>query len=176
MNFLLVGEPGSGKTTWCMEYVDWLRSQRANVGGVISPEVRVDGERIGFDVIDLLTGKRVSFARLSDSEAIEGNVKVGPYTINHDGIRFALGAIEQAIELESDLLVIDEVGPLELNGGGLMPAVETALASERDVLLIVRDSLNEAIQNRFSEYEFTAINRSEPFNQIMSGGERICHT
>jgi nucleoside-triphosphatase THEP1 len=42
---------------------------------------------------------------------------------------FACGAIERAVESSCDLAVIDEVGPLELGGKGVMPAVESAMAS-----------------------------------------------
>jgi nucleoside-triphosphatase THEP1 len=55
------------------------------------------------------------------------------------------------------LVVIDEVGPLELGGKGLMPAVELALASPVNVLILVRTSLKEAVQRRFPQYEFVVV-------------------
>lgn len=54
-------------------------------------------------------------------------------------------------------MVIDEVGPLELGGKGLMPAVELALASSVDVLIAVRSSLRGALQRRFPKYEFAVV-------------------
>ncbi|MDH4241888.1 MAG: nucleoside-triphosphatase, partial [Phycisphaerae bacterium] len=56
-----------------------------------------------------------------------------------------------------DLVVIDEVGPLELRGKGLMPAVELALASAVNLLLVVRRSLKEALQRHFPQYEFVVV-------------------
>ncbi len=82
---------------------------------------------------------------------------VGDYTISRGGILFACGAIKRAVESKCDLVVIDEVGPLELRGNGLMPAVELALASAVNVLIVVRSSLREALQKHFSDYEFTVI-------------------
>lgn len=82
---------------------------------------------------------------------------VGDYTISRDGIIFACGAIERAVESRCSLVVIDEVGPLELRGNGLMPAVELALASAVNVLLVVRSSLKEALQRHFPEYEFVVV-------------------
>jgi len=82
---------------------------------------------------------------------------VGDYTISRDGILFACGAIKRAVESKCDLVVIDEVGPLELRGNGLMPAVELALASAVNVLIVVRSSLREALQKHFFDYEFTVI-------------------
>jgi len=82
---------------------------------------------------------------------------VGDYTISRDGILFACGAIKRAVESRCGLVVIDEVGPLELHGNGLMPAVELALASAVNALIVVRSSLREALQRHFPQYEFTVI-------------------
>jgi nucleoside-triphosphatase THEP1 len=67
---------------------------------------------------------------------------------------FACGAIKRVVESRCNLVVIDEFGPLELSGSGLLPAVELALASAVNVLIVVRSSLKEALQRRFPEYEF----------------------
>lgn len=82
---------------------------------------------------------------------------VGDYTISRDGILFACGALKRAIESRCDLVVIDEVGPLELCGKGLMPAVELALASAVNVLIVVRNSLKGSLQRRFPKYEFVVV-------------------
>jgi nucleoside-triphosphatase THEP1 len=70
---------------------------------------------------------------------------------------FACGAIKRAVESRCDLVVIDEVGPLELCGKGLMPAVELALASPVNALILVRSSLKEALQRHFPQYEFVVV-------------------
>jgi len=82
---------------------------------------------------------------------------VGDYTISRDGIIFACGAIKRAVESKCDLVVIDEVGPLELRGNGLMPAVELALASAVNALIVVRSSLREALQRHFPQYKFVVV-------------------
>jgi len=70
---------------------------------------------------------------------------------------FGRGAIKRAVESRCDLVVIDEVGPLELGGKGLMPAVELALASPVNVLIVVRSSLRKALEGRFPQYEFAVV-------------------
>jgi len=82
---------------------------------------------------------------------------VGDYTISRDGILFACGAIKRAVESRCGLVVIDEVGPLELRGNGLMPAVKLALASAVNALIVVRSSLREALQRHFPQYEFVVV-------------------
>lgn len=154
MRLLVVGEPRSGKTSWCREYVDCRRRRGSSIGGIICPATERQGRRTGFNVIDLLTGEEVPFARLSRYRSFRGGEKIGDYTISRDGIFFACGAIKRAVESRCDLVVIDEVGPLELRGKGLMPAVKLALASPVNVLIVVRSSLKGALQRHFPEYEF----------------------
>ncbi len=157
MRLLVVGEPGSGKTSWCREYINRRRESGSSVGGILSPSIEKQGQRVGSNAIDLLTGQEVPFARLSRYRSFKAGEKIGNYTISRDGIIFACDAIKRAVESRCDLVVIDEVGPLELGGKGLMPAVELALASAVDVLMVVRSSLKGALQRRFPEYEFTVV-------------------
>ena len=157
MRLLVVGEPGSGKTSWCREYVDEQRKRGATVGGILCPAIEKKGQRVGTNALDLLTGQEIPFARLSGHRSFKAGEKIGDYTISRDGILFACGAIQRAVESSCDLVVIDEVGPLELSGKGLMPAVELALRAGVNVLIVVRSSLKEALQKRFPEYEFVVV-------------------
>jgi molybdopterin-guanine dinucleotide biosynthesis protein A len=157
VRLLVVGEPGSGKTSWCKEYIDQRRKSGSTVGGILSPPVEEHGKRVGSNALNLLTGQEVPFARLSAYNSLKGGEMVGDYTINRDGILFACNAIRQAVESRCDLVVIDEVGPLELRGSGLLPAVELALPSAVDVLIVVRSSLKQALQEHFPEHEFAII-------------------
>jgi len=157
VRLLVVGGPRSGKTSWCREYIDGQRKCGCSVGGVLSPAIEKQGQRVGSNAVDLLTGKETPFARLSRLKRFKAGEAVGDYTISRRGISFASRAIERAVESRCDWVVIDEVGPLELGGEGLMPAVESALASPATVLIVVRTSLKEALQRRFPRYEFVVI-------------------
>jgi nucleoside-triphosphatase THEP1 len=157
VRLLVVGEPRSGKTSWCREYIEGRRECGSSVGGVLSPAIEKQRQRVGFNAVDLLTGQEVHFARLSRYRSFKGGEVVGDYTISRGGISFACGAIKRSVESRCDLVVIDEVSPLELRGQGLMPAVELALASAVNVLIVVRSSLKEALQRHFPEYEFVVV-------------------
>jgi nucleoside-triphosphatase THEP1 len=171
VRLLVVGGPRSGKTSWCREYIDGQRKCGCSVGGVLSPAIEKQGQRTGFNVIDLLTGKEAPFARLARLKRFKAGEAVGDYTISRRGMSFARRAIERAVESRCDWVVIDEVGPLELGGKGLMPSVELALASAMDVLIVVRSSLKETLQRRFPQYEFVVIADLTQFPSNVSGLE-----
>jgi molybdopterin-guanine dinucleotide biosynthesis protein A len=157
VRLLITGEPGSGKTSWCRQYIGRRQESGFSVGGILCPAIEKQGQRVGSNALDLLTGREVPFARLSRGRSFGGSEAVGQYTIDKEGVSFACDAIRRAIESRCDLVVIDEVGPLELGGKGLMSAVELALASSVNVLIVVRSSLKEALLRRFPEYEFAVV-------------------
>jgi len=171
VRLLVVGGPRSGKTSWCGEYIDGRRKCGCSVGGVLSPAIEKQGQRVGSNAVDLLTSREVPFARLSRLKRFKGGESVGDYTISRRGISFACRAIERAVESRCDWVLIDEVGPLELRGKGLMPAVELALASPVNVLIVVRTSLKVALQRHFPQYEFVVIADLTQFPSNVSGLE-----
>ncbi len=154
MRLLVVGDRGSGKTAWCREYICRQRKSGSTVGGIICPAVYRQGQRVGYNALALLTGQEMPFARLRGHQCFEQGETVGDYIVSREAILFACAAIRRAVESRCDLVVIDEVGPLELSGKGLMPAVELALASPLNVLVVVRSSLKEALETHFPECEF----------------------
>ena len=64
----LTGSPGIGKTTVLMSAVDALKKKGYRVGGMISSEVRIGGSRVGFEIINLLTGQRGMLANINQRE------------------------------------------------------------------------------------------------------------
>lgn len=108
--FIITGRPGSGKSTCAMLIVKGLRERGIKVGGIRTPELREGGVRKGFFVEDLLTGEREVFA----STEFEGGPSVSKYVV--DLARFesvAIAAISRASE-ECEVVVIDEIGKMEL--------------------------------------------------------------
>jgi predicted ATP-dependent serine protease len=55
---LLTGNPDVGKITVLMKVVNALKKRGIHVGGMISREVREGGTRIGFEILELSSGRR----------------------------------------------------------------------------------------------------------------------
>ena len=63
--FILTGAPGVGKTTVLTKTVDALKAKGVSVGGMITREVRKDNVRVGFEIVDLTSGKHGWLAHIN---------------------------------------------------------------------------------------------------------------
>ena len=169
MKLFITGMPGVGKSTIVQNVVSLIRERGYRVGGVSCPEIREGENRVGFDIIDLLSGRRgvLSHVRLSSGPY------VGKYHVNlSDLSEVGVTALNNAVS-ESDIVVIDEVGPMELQGKDFQEAVIRAMESQKPVLGIVhwriKYPLIERIKGRSDVkiYEVTPQNRDETQAKIL---------
>ena len=136
----ITGRPGVGKTTLIERVLEELS---ADAGGFLTREVRKCGHRVGFALVDLATGEEHLFARVGT-----GGGKVGRYSVDSSVIeRVGISAVRRAVA-ESELVVIDEIAPMELRAPGFVGAVELALASDRALLIATHAHATQPIADR----------------------------
>ncbi|MEN6370152.1 MAG: nucleoside-triphosphatase [Thermotogota bacterium] len=124
----LTGRPGVGKTTLIERLLERLP---VSAGGMLTKEIRVCGHRVGFAIVDVATRREEVLAHIHQRVG----PKVGAYTVNLKSLEeFGIPAILRAIE-GNDLVVIDEVAPMEMSSPRFVPAVEAALASPKGLLI-----------------------------------------
>jgi len=142
---VLTGPSGAGKSTVCGGVIKEVLDSGKTVGGV-STVKGTDGD---LTVIDLLTGNTACLATKKERES---GSKVCGYGFSGDGIQFGRQAIENAAT--ADLLVVDEIGPLEGNGGGF-DNVFGLLASGvvKNVVLVIREEMLPVFRDRLIQYE-----------------------
>jgi nucleoside-triphosphatase len=123
---LLTGAPGSGKTTLLRRVVARLERPSA---GFYTEEIRSGGVRQGFEIVTL-DGRRGTLAHVD----IRGRPRVGKYGVDVATLeRLAVASIREAVA-SGALVVIDEVGPMEILSGSFRSAVLEALESRSPVL------------------------------------------
>ena len=126
----LTGEPGSGKTTAVRRTAEVLILRGVEVGGMLSGEIREDGIRVGFGLEDLVTHEKGTLARVG----LQEGPRVGKYRVNLGEIeRVGVRAIERAVR-DSEIVVVDELGPMALFSTLFIQAVENGLASQKHFL------------------------------------------
>lgn len=155
MKVCLTGRPGVGKTTVILRV---LKGFKGRAGGFITLEVREGKQRVGFKVMDL-QGKEALMAHL----AFPGP-KVGKYGVKVEAFeKVALPALQGAIE-GADLIVVDEIGKMELLSEGFRTLIHEALRADKPLLgtlSIAKDPFLEEIRRMpgVSLIEVTPANR-----------------
>ena len=124
--YLLTGRPGSGKTSLIKQAVAKMRDQ---AGGFYTEEIRNGGDRVGFRLVTL-----------DGEEAVLAHVKLpGPYRVSKYGVdlksldRVGVSAITKAAQ-EDKLIVIDEIGKMELFSEKFRTVVARVIDNERRIL------------------------------------------
>lgn len=167
---ILSGERGLGKTSLVLGLASLLRTAGLSVGGVASPSERgEDGIPREISLVDLRSGERRALA--SRSRDLGGPALAGrrwspesladppPFTFSRETLAWGAATLRREIEAAPALLVLDEVGPLELErGSGFRPVLdELVLAAGRSggargvpsLLVTVRPSLAAVLAARF---------------------------
>jgi nucleoside-triphosphatase THEP1 len=139
MTVILTGPRRSGKTTLLRNAATSWKRRGISFGGFLSLAVGSPEDVSGYDICNLKTGEVFPFLRREGHQEWE---KTG---------RFAVlpGAVAAASEIlfrvsPDNPVIIDEAGPLELQGRGWWPAAARLLSKPfRPILLVVRDGLLE---------------------------------
>ena len=140
---LLVGGVESGKTATGLRLLSLLRKSDVRAGGFLAPRVLDEDETIGYSLIDLASNTTHPFAGLERSD-----VSVGRFFISEKSLAMADHAVSTALR-EAQVVFIDEVGRLELEGGGHAPAVRRVLAANVIPILLVREELVDDVVQQF---------------------------
>lgn len=132
-HILLTGPPGSGKSTVLSAALPRLRAAGWCAFGFWTPEIRRGRRREGF-AIELLDGQREVLA----SREQPGPPRVGRYGVRVETVeRLAVPEIERGIAAAGEgrvVLVIDEIGKMELCSEAFRRAVLAGLDSEARLL------------------------------------------
>ncbi len=129
---VLTGAVHSGKTTFLKRIIDELRKENLWIDGYLSEVVLENQEIIGYDLFDLGEKRSIPFIRIKGDKDWE---RVGSYSFIPRGLSWAKGIILRG--RKADILVVDEVGPLELAGKGIWPALEKVLFLPKPIFILV---------------------------------------
>jgi nucleoside-triphosphatase THEP1 len=162
---LLTGQPGTGKTALIKEA---LARTKVKGGGFYTEEIRTGGIRQGFRIV-ALDGQEAILAHVG----ISSPYRVSKYRVDTDALdRVGVSALRQALK-ESDLIVIDEIGKMELLSPLFREAVMQAINSDKRVLgtiMVNPHPLADEIK-RHPEVEVLLVtrdNRPQVMNKVLN--------
>lgn len=142
---ILTGPIRSGKTN-TVKAVSKKIQKTIDISGILTVKVFEKKSFIGYDIFEIVSGKQYPFLRSDGDENME---RLGRFYIQSEAASRGNSAIETG--LNSKLLIIDEIGPLELTGKGFSDSLISALerASDGVLLIVVRDTLIEEVIESF---------------------------
>ena len=165
--WLVTGPPGVGKSTAVSKAVLKLKSAGVIVGGCTTSERKSGGTRVGFEVKDLTSGRTGELASVTS----RFGPRVGKYRVNlADLARVGAAGLEEASS-RSEVIVIDEVGPMELVSPDFRRAVERCVGSGRPILAVVHERLDDDLLNELraratATFAVTIENRGEVAREL----------
>ncbi len=144
---IVTGKIRSGKTT---ELFRWI-SNRLNIGGILQPII--ENRRFFYSIRDKsiiqLEISQQESEKLSEKEII----KLGNYVFLRSAFEKVKNILHRDFEQKVDYLIIDEIGPLELEGLGFEPLI-TEIVSMREnypcrLIFVVRENLLDAVVTKY---------------------------
>jgi nucleoside-triphosphatase len=137
--YILRGTIGSGKTTYLMNYC-----RQKNVGGVLSPVI--DSRRYFLNIEN--KEKKLMEASKEETESLT----IGRYKFSAKAFEWANKILIDGMNKNYETIIIDEIGPLELQGKGFAETLKFFLSRngiKPDLLLVVRENLVKDVLNYF---------------------------
>jgi nucleoside-triphosphatase len=132
-NILLTGRPGIGKTTLINKSVRRIKETGIKIGGISTREIRSGNIRKGFIIRDIESEREAIMA----STDFEKGPLIGRYRIDLSAlVDVGVTAIRTAID-EAEVVVIDEIGPMELLSPEMSKIILRAIESTKPVLGVI---------------------------------------
>ncbi len=124
--YLLTGRPGTGKTGLIKQVATQIKGR---AGGFYTEEIRSQGVRKGFRLVTL-DGQDTILAHVN----IHSPYRVSRYGVDIDNLdRVGVSALHKAAQ-QCDLVVVDEIGKMELFSASFTEAVLQIIDSGKRVL------------------------------------------
>ena len=166
-NFFIIGQPKTGKTSLLKELVKELRKNGLSVGGFISPEERHHGTRTAFYVTEVVAGKTAMLANVKGD-----GPKVSKYHVNVPSFESIAMPVMKTAE-SYDVVIIDEIGLMELKSGKFSDALDSLLESHTPIIA----SLQSDLVNRYGItgeiIELNDNNREQVFRELLQKTKAI---
>jgi len=145
MVIIITGEKGAGKSTNLIRLLPLLKANGLRPAGVISRGFWKDGKRAGYEALNAASGECLP---LASTERKDG------FTARHCAYYFNMETFRQgnlwiAAGRDADVLIVDEVGNIEIQGapdGGWDTGA--ALENKNTVILSVREDLTGKVRER----------------------------
>jgi nucleoside-triphosphatase THEP1 len=144
--FIVTGGRGQGKTTWVKSLAELLSKKSIKVAGIISERIMNGDSTTGYNITDIEKGNSYGFLR---SDEPGSSPKIGKFTILEEGLTTGRKILHKAASEKNRVVIIDEVGRLELNNQGWSGSISELTDSPVTLVLVVRDEFVGEVKSKW---------------------------
>ncbi|MCU0457284.1 MAG: DUF2478 domain-containing protein, partial [Bacteroidales bacterium] len=153
------GSQGEGKTAFVKKLIGLLNENGIKTGGILSERVMTGTETTGYDIVNISTGERSVFLRRDEDFGYE---KIGRFSINPAGLEAGIAALESSAAGRLQIIIVDEVGRLELQGRGWTQELDRLLKVPGcNIMISVRDVFVDQVKEKWELADALTISISD---------------
>ncbi len=138
---IISGKQGQGKTSFLKKVIKELQKDKLDIDGVFATGIDKKRIRQGFQLSRIKTGKTYALSTINPTPEF---TRYGRFYFNPLVFRKVNTILKNAT---AACIVIDEIGPLELQNRGWSPSIEKLLSLNKPMIWIVRKSSLERVIN-----------------------------
>ncbi len=156
--FIITGERHSGKTTFISNLSVILKNQGMTMSGFVAPGKFENNRRSEFNIRNLKTGEE----KLLCSVHLSGGEVMGSFRFTAEGQHFGRNILLPENTSDTDIVVIDEIGPLEMKGQGWASSINKLMNTPSLThIWAVRRQLVDEVIAKWSLHDVTVLEINE---------------
>jgi len=145
---IVCGSERTGKSTFLTKIIHQLKEKNIRPGGFIAPALYENDINIGHDLVDLSKGQRIALSRFQGDAAMPA---VGKFFFSEEGIETGKKILALENLTNTDVVVVDEVGPWELQNQGWGHHLTQLVKSyDNPMIWVVRRSIVDKVIENWS--------------------------
>jgi nucleoside-triphosphatase len=167
---LITGPPRCGKSTLISKLITYFLEKKLIIQGFLTPEIKKAGMREGFDILDIESGYRTELARVGNFKAPH---KLGKYCIFTENLEKYLIKLDDFENLKNNLIVIDEIGKMELYSKKFQDLIRKMFDSDIIIIATIGEKLHHPVKNyilslqNITLFNLNRKNQDEIFHNII---------
>lgn len=146
----ITGLPNVGKTSTLIKIVNKLENDDFQVGGMVTHPVMDGDKRVGVEVKDWRTGESAVFSHMDYDTKAKVETDEGVFHVRTDLLeQVGVKALKDAVaDDQIDIIIIDEVGKMEMHSEVFCDTVKECLDSPKPVIMTLhKKSRNPLLQD-----------------------------
>ncbi|MBW6478003.1 MAG: DUF2478 domain-containing protein [Bacteroidales bacterium] len=146
--FILTGQINQGKTGFTMQLIEMFQNQGLTVRGFVTLGNTNDKSRNTYKIKNLQSGEKTD---LCSTQPDPAKPNYGRFYFEESGIEKGRNIIAETLTQPTDLLVIDELGPMEINDRGWAPVIEKVVEQNTCAQFwVVREKLVKPMMRKWN--------------------------